>query len=201
MRFEDHNMIYLVKPVQAFYDDDQPLLLVLISYRSDKEFAEIADLSSAVYGTYEHPDYSTPLMLVAMNRSTYEQVHLTVESALIADDQFDVSHYYILEGDVGSIISIPGVSEIIQLSDSALLLKTTNGIPLSDAQPLREKVMPLPYLSETIETVSTSEDIPVSSPAENRIIVFVVVITLLAILVSLAFYMIRRRKQDISNDY
>jgi len=174
-------MIYLVKPVQAFYDDDQPLLLVLISYRSDKEFAEIADLSSAVYGTYEHPDYSTPLMLVAMNRSTYEQVHLTVESALIADDQFDVSHYYILEGDVGSIIS--------------------NGIPLSDAQPLREKVMPLPYLSETIETVSTSEDIPVSSPAENRIIVFVVVITLLAILVSLAFYMIRRRKQDISNDY
>src|SRR3989344_5354423 len=159
MRFEDHNMIYLVKPVQAFYDDDQPLLLVLISYRSDKEFAEIVDFSSAVFGNYE-------------------------------------PHYYILEGDVISIISIPGVSKIIQLSDSALLLKTTNGIPLSDAQPLREKVMPLPYLSETIETVSTSEDIPVSSPAENRIIVFVVVITLLAILVSLAFYMIRRRKQD-----
>ena len=187
-------MIYLVKPVQAFYDDDQPLLLVLISYRSDKEFAEIADLSSAVYGTYEHPDYSTPLMLVAMNRSTYEQVHLTVESALIADDQFDVSHYYILEGDVGSIISIPGVSEIIQLSDSALLLKSTNGMPLLDAQPLRKKVM-------AIDTTSMSEDIPITAPVENRIIVFVVVITLLAILVSLAFYMIRRRKQDTSNFY
>ncbi|MCR4263424.1 MAG: hypothetical protein NUV98_01760 [Candidatus Roizmanbacteria bacterium] len=194
-------MITSIKPVLAFYDDEQPLLLVLISYRSDTEFTEIFDMSSAVYGTYIDPDKHVAAMLVAMSRSTYEQVHLTAESTKIIDDQFVVSNYFVFEGDIGGIISIPGASEMTVLSDSALLLKTTDGIALPDARPLVQNSMPLPYLAETIDTASVPDDIPSTEPAENRIIVFVISITVIALLVALGFYLLRRKKQDISKYY
>lgn len=192
-------MVQFIQPVQAFYDDDEALILALISYRSEKEFSDLFDLSAAVYGSYEHAEHGH-VALVALSRSSYEQIHLAASSATIIDEQFNVSDYYLMQEDSGAVISLPGVSNILPLSQSVLLLKAEEQLSFSNAEPLRKKVMVPPYLAETIDVNTTVEEVPTAS-VENRIMVFVIVITLLAFLVSLAFYMIRRRKHDISKYY